>query len=338
MLNGFSVCSQRFGVKSISEPFTPEDAIVSFENMNQIKSFFNKAMKSQINSKSIHRIAKDIAPSYCCRSLNFRRHGQDIPPLDYLYTQIEKGEANVVLINDQLKAAHKTKSNNKSNVKTAPELMDFLDFAKKRARHLKKAFSNIVNADYYILEKTIHIDEHTTGAVPGIIDQSSVESYSTEWKAWDDPFEIRAWGAFKGLAAYNIANFMGLGNAALAAAALGMESDMATGQYIAQGKSLNVRRWYGMFSIRYNLRTGYWEIPWVKYKKSGPSERKFVELTRKDRILIEGRVVYEHPKVMIPPFQSMEDYLSDYKKGFIPPEHDVNKPIRLGKFYEGALR
>ncbi len=68
MLNEFSVCSQRFGVKSISEAFTPEDAIVSFENMNQIKSFFNGAMKSQINSKSIHRIAKDIAPSYCCRN------------------------------------------------------------------------------------------------------------------------------------------------------------------------------------------------------------------------------------------------------------------------------
>jgi hypothetical protein len=338
MLNEFSVCTQRFGVKSVRDPSNPEEVIVSFENMNQIKSFFNVAMRSPTNSRSIQQIAKDITPSYCCRSLNYRRQPQNHPPLDGLYAQIEKGDANVVLISDKLKTAHDTKATRESGEKNVPELLDFIDFGKKQASRLQEAFTNIVNADYYILEKTVKVDKHTTGAVPGIVDQSSVETYSTGWKAWDDPFEIRAWGVFKGLAAFNLASFMGLKNIALAAAALGMESDMATGQYMALGRSINVRRWYGMFSIRYNLRTGYWEIPWVKYNKIGPSERKFVELTRKDRILIEGKVVYEHPEVMIPPFQSMEDYLADYKKRFIPPEYDVSKPIRLGRFFGNVLK
>jgi hypothetical protein len=311
--------------------------MVKFRNVSEICTFFDNAMKNRFNSVSIQRIAKDVAPSYCCRSIKHKRVPSDQELLKILYSQIENGNARVVLINDGLQAAHKQNVQIGKDDKNLSKKFDFLDFAKRKANSLKEVFCRIVSADFHILEKIIHIDENTTGAVPVVVESSTVTSHSTGWKAWSDPFDIRALGAFKGAVGFSIANFMGLSKSALAAATIGAKSELVTGQYMASGKSIVIRKWYGSFSLRYNLRTGCWVIPWVKYKTSGPDERIFVELKRKDRILLEKKVIYEHPEVLISPFQSMEDYLSNYHKGFVPPEHDVNKPIVLGRFFESIF-
>ncbi|MCP3888620.1 MAG: hypothetical protein GY702_07070 [Desulfobulbaceae bacterium] len=333
MLREFIKDAQRFGIKTFFDGECSDEAAIVFDNKKEVQTFFNSTIRDRINCATIQRIAKDVAPSYCRPNKNrLPLSGNDL--LENMYEDIYTGKLTVVLKNGGLKVGQKTeKTTKKDDNKNLFEEFDLLKFAEYCARELKKTFSKIFHAEYHILEKVIRVDENTTGVIPVIVDTSTIEFHSTKWKAWDDPFNISALGVFKGAVTFSMANFLNLGRSALAAAAIGGKSELVTGQYLATGKSIICRKWYGSFSLRYNLRSGYWEIPWVKYKKSGPDERKLVEFKRKDRILMHKKVIYEHPEVLIPPFQSMEDYLSNYQKGFVPPEHDVNRPIRVGRFF-----
>jgi hypothetical protein len=71
------------------------------------------------------------------------------------------------------------------------------------------------------------------------------------------------------------------------------------------------------------------EVAWIKYKGSGPEERRIVELKRKDRLMFINNRLYNYPEQMIPPFQSMDEYLANYRKGLTLPGHDVSTPINL---------
>jgi hypothetical protein len=194
MLTEFSMNTQRFGVKKLREPVFDNEALVRFQNKKEIHTFFDNAMKNRFNSASIQRIAKDMAPSYCCRSIKHKRGHSDQELLKILYSQIENGDASVVLINDGLKAAHKQNVTIEKDNRNLSEKFDFIDFAKRKANSLKEVFYRIISTDFHIIEKTIHIDENTTGAVPVVVESSTVTSHSTGWKAWDDPFDIRALG------------------------------------------------------------------------------------------------------------------------------------------------
>jgi hypothetical protein len=249
--------------------------------------------------------------------------------LKILYSQIENGNARVVLINDGLKAAHKQNVPIEKNDKNLSEKFDFIDFAKRQANYLKKVFTKMVHADYPILEKVFHYDENSTGAVPAIIDPSSVREHSTGWKSWDDPFEIGTLGIFKALAAYNVSKFLKLSDDIMMIALVGSQTELISAQYLVTGKSVILKKWYGSYSVRYNIRTLSFEIPWVRFKGCSQEERFIVELKRKDRLMFHKNRIYNHPEVLIPPFIPMEQFLSDYQKIFTPPEHDVNKPIQI---------
>lgn len=298
--------------------------------MNEIQTFFDNAMKNRFNSAAIQRIAKDVAPSYCCRSIKHRRLPSAQERLEILYSEIEKGRARVVLINDSLKAAHKQNVPVEKNDKNLSEKLDFFEFLKNQLNHLKKIYSNIIHADYHFLDKIIHVDEYTT-AVPVIIDPSSIKEHSTGWKDWDDPFEIGMFGALKASVIFNLAVATKLNNSAFMAAAAGYVSEGVKCQYKMTGKSIACKQWYGSYCIRFNIKAWYYEIAWIKYDKSGPNERILVELNRADRVMKEKNELFKLGPKLIQPLITMEEFLSNYKNIFVPPEHDVNTPISLNK-------
>lgn len=139
-------------------------------------------------------------------------------------------------------------------------------------------------------------------------------------------------GAFKAVVAFKATAFLNLNKRIIASAIGGSKLELISAEYLVTGKTIALRRWYGSYAIRFNLRTLSLEVPWVKFKKCGPEERWLVELKRRDRLRFHKRPIYNHPEVMIPPFFSMEKFLSDHKKGFSLPEHDVNKPIKISIF------
>ncbi len=228
-----------------------------------------------------------------------------------------------------MKAAHKNEETVKGDDKNFFDKFDFIEFAKEQANHLKKIYSKMVLADYPILEQVFNYDENSTGAVPAIIDQSSVKEHSTGWNSWDDPFEISALGLFKAFATYKVSKFLNLSDNIMMIALAGSQTELVSAKYFVTGKSINIKRWYGSYAVRYNLRTLKFEVPWVKFRGCGLEERMLVELKRKDRLMFHKKPIYNHPEVNIPPFISMDQFLSDYGKKFTPPEYDIQKPIQI---------
>jgi hypothetical protein len=197
--------------------------------------------------------------------------------------------------------------------------------------HLGKVYSKMVHADYHFLEKIVHVDENTTDAVPVIIDPASIKEHSTGWKDWDDPFEYSMFGALKALVIFNLATATKLSNNAFMAAAAGYVSEGVKCQYNMTGKSIRCKQWFGSYCIRFNMKTWDYELAWIKYNSSGQNERILIELNRSDRVVKENNVLFKLGPKLIPPLITMEEFLSDHKKGLAPPEHDVNSPISLNK-------
>jgi hypothetical protein len=110
-------------------------------------------------------------------------------------------------------------------------------------------------------------------------------------------------GAFKSAAAFHLGSFLGWNNKIIAAAMLGSQAELLTGQYCITGKSILGKPWYGSYAISYNISSRCWEIPCIRFKGTGPYERILVELTRKDRLLMHSKAVYEHANTIIPPFK-----------------------------------
>lgn len=199
----------------------------------------------------------------------------------------------------------------------------------RQAKHMKNVLSKLFHADYSILENVYSYDDNSTGFVPATVDLASIQEHSTGWKKWDDPFEIAALGAFKNVAAYHSASFLGLSSSIKAAAVIGANTQLISAEYLVSGKSIITQKWYGSYAIRYNIKMLSMEVPWIKYKGSGPEERRIVELKRKDRLMFINNKLYNHPEQMIPPFQSMDKYLANYRKGLKLPKHDVSTPFIL---------
>jgi hypothetical protein len=217
-----------------------------------------------------------MAPSYCCRSIKHKRVHSDQELLKILYSQIENGDASVVLIN------------------------------------------------------IVYVNEDST-EVPVIIDPSSIEEHSTGWKDWDDPFEYGMFGALKALVIFNLAAATKLNNNAFMAAAAGYVSEGVKCQYNMTGKSILCRKWFGSYCIRFNIKAWNYEISWIKYNKSGPDEKILVELNRADRVMKGYNELFNSGPKLIKPLITMEEFLSSHINSFVPPEHDVNKPISLNK-------
>lgn len=325
MLREFSKGTQRFAVRTPLDPVGTNETRICFSDRTEIQNFFGNAMRDAITGAAIQRIAQDVAPTFSLRSLNSPPQLSGPERLNYLFSEIAKDHVHMVLKD----GAEKRKPDVDHTEHSFLERTDILKFVKRQVNHLKKMFSRMVHADYHVLETVYNYDENSTGYVPVVIEPSSVIEHSSGWKSWDDLFEISALGLFKGAVTFRIGDFLGLGSLALAAAGFSASSEHITGQYIATGKSIITREWYGSYAIRYNIKSGYWEIPWIKYRNSGPDQRILVELKRQDRILMHNKVIYTHKAVLVPPSTRMEDYLQSYAQGTPLPEHDVNTPIKL---------
>ncbi len=321
--------TERFGVRKGMESINPDEAVVNFDNEHEVRTFFTNASNCGMNAKLIQRIATNIAPTFSHRSLKKSPELSDRECQEYLYSEIAKGNARVVLKNNGF--TPETKKLNSAQGEDEQNLFDTsFSFIEKQVDQFKKICSKIYHADYYILEKIYNYDENSTGFVPSIVDKSSIQEHSTAWTSWNDPFDIAALGAFKTVVAYRISSFLKLNNSIKFAAAVGAQSELLSAQYLITGKSIITKKWYGSYAIRYDLRKRRLEIPWVKFKGSGQEERIMVELKRKDRLVFNDRPAYEHPEVMIPPFIPMEKFLSDYENGTPLPEHSSNKIMPLG--------
>ena len=329
MLREFSKATDRFQIKTPLDADSQNEAQITFSDKNEIRAFFDNAMRCKITHDRIRDIAKDVTPSVCRPRKGYQPPSEN-ELIEQLISKILAGNLSLVLKNDAFKMRPKAGEPRNNGTELEPERFDLLKIARNTAIYFKEICSKLARADYFIAEKEIHISENTSELnALVVVDPSSEKSHSSGWKSWDDPFDIRVLGMFKGVAAFQIANFLRLGNVALAAAGLAAQSEAVTAEYLVTAKSINCRRWYGSYAIRYNLKSGNFEIPWVKYKKSGPNERLLVELKRKDRLMMDKKEIYSHPELLIPPFQDMESFLSDYKKGFAPPEHDITTPIIL---------
>ena len=327
--------TRKFGVKRSIESIHANEAIVKFENSSEMQAFFEDSMRNVANLRAIRSIADDIAPSYIRRSLRSAPPLSEQQRLDYLFSEIDKGQAYVVLKNNQLESVSKAKK-----PKQATKEQDFFErlnlyqFTGNQVDQLKNIFSKIVHADYSILETVFTYNEDTVENIPVVIDPSSVNEHSSGWTSWDKPFEIAVLGAFKAVATYHVAAFLNISNSIRAAALTGSQTELVSAQYNVTGKSIVRKKWYGSYAIRYNLKKLSWEIPWVKFKGCGPEERVLVELKREDRLMFHKKPVYNHNAQIIPPFMSMEKYLSAYRNGLPMPEHDVNKPIRIDSAFK----
>lgn len=322
--------TQQFSVKRAMDPLCPDEAVVQFHNRQEIETFFNNAAKNQANIPSLHRIAEHIAPKYCRRHVNSRPQLTIQERMDYLLMEVGTGNAKVVLKEPALKPIQETKDLQKKQDKN--DFFHFLDIREivnTHLKQLKKAYSKIVPADFSFLETTYQYDENSTGAVPVILDLNSIKEHSTGWKDWDNPFEYGMLGVAKALVVFDLALAMKLGSSKFFAAAAGFILEGVKCQYNITGNSILCRRWYGAFSIRFNLKLWQPEIAWVKYQNSGENERMLFEIKRADRVLKDTNVLYTAPAESIVPFLSGENLISEYKKGIIPPESNVTTPIPL---------
>ena len=329
----FTKSTQRFGVKKAVETVYPDEAIVKFGNQHEIEKFFNDALNSRTDNRFIQQIADRFAPSYCRRSIKSSPQLSNQERLNYLFAEIDKGNANVILKNSSLKLdQNDIATNNDEKEKGYFEKIDIMRHAEKYAKHLRKIYSKIFHSGYHLLEKVIHIPEDSPpGSILVTIDTSSIRERSTGWKDWDIPFEYKSFGALKALVVFDLALATRLSKSAFTAAAAGWISEDTKCQYNIVEKSILCKKWYGSYCIRFNLRLWDYEIAWVKYQKSDPAERFLVELNRTDRVVKNKAVLFTGTPKSIGPMTSMESFLSDYKKGFIPPDHDINTPIRINR-------
>lgn len=229
--------TQKFSIKKSVEAIEPDEAIVKFKDSREIQTFFNNAMKNRMNSDSIHRMADRIAPSYIRRSLKSPPPLSERERLDFLFSEIAKGNANVVLKNNAFQLEPKKSSPPEDEEKGFFESIDLFKIAERQMNHLKEVYSKIVHTDYYFLEQVIRVPEdiplHTSLVV---IEPSTVKEHSTGWKDWDIPFEYKMFGALKALAVFDLALITKLGNSAFLAAAGGYISEGVKCQYNITGK------------------------------------------------------------------------------------------------------
>lgn len=305
--------TQKFSVKRASDTVCSDEAVVHFKDRPEIQTFFDKAVQSRISLSVIQQIAKDIAPTFCRPHINSRPQLTTQERMDHLFSELDKGKVRVVLKNEALKPAQKkSPSPKEKNEKGFLERIDFKSFIDKEVMHLKKIFSKMMHANYSIILKEYHFDKNSTEYAPYVIDTNSVKTHSTGWTSWDDPFEIAVFGAFKNLAVYQISEFIKLSNTGRIAAGIGANTELISAQYLATGKSIICKAWYGSYAIRFNLKTCSLEIPWIRFDGCGAEERMLVELKRKDRIQYFKQPFYTTSgEIFIPPFSSMDTFITN---------------------------
>lgn len=333
MLREFSKGTERFAVKTPLDPKCRNEAKILFGGKAEVQKFFRRAMKDTITEATIHRIAKDVAPSFC----RPRRYQKAVPAEENFQrfcSDIHAGKLKIMLKHGNIfrdKNAPEFCAEG-GNPEVQPIFSDFRHIVEDSVKKLKRLYSRIVNADYYVLEEIIRVPEdlpYKVGLVT--VDTTSMQTHDTGWKDWDHPFECGMFGALKALVVFDLTAALKLGNSAFLAAAAAYISEGVKCQYKMIGKSIICKPWYGSYCVRFNLKTWVWEIAWIKYKGSGKAERILIELNRADRVVKNKEVLFTASAQLFPPFVKMEEFLADYREGFVPPEKNILRSIRLNR-------
>ncbi|MFZ1983439.1 MAG: hypothetical protein WAU91_03440, partial [Desulfatitalea sp.] len=276
----------------------------------------------------IMQIARDVAPRYIVTKKQPRP--SEVNLLDRFYSQINSGEVSVALKNSAIRYTHKSISDQTVADLENNDTFDLMQLARSAMERLKKIYGRMVHLDSYSIDKVYNIpDDNPPGVALVKFDPSSVQTHTTGWQAWDKPFEVRIFGAFKALVAFNLAKVLRFDNSALFAALAGYRTEDVQMEYNMTAKSMIGREWYGSYCLRFNFAKWSTELAWVKYKKSGPEQRYLIELQRSERIVQGNTVLYSNPAMLIKPFVTMNDFLVGLDNSFQPPEHDINSPVRI---------
>jgi hypothetical protein len=319
--------TQRYQVKRCHDRTEKDEALIRFEDKNQIRSFFNSALNDPFYGKNITRIARDFTPRFIATKPQKKPSEETL--LERLYTEIFAGRLNVVIKNSALKSAHESTTSVNNDEETR-EKYDLMQSARGVMERLRKVYSTISCDGFLAIDIVYNVkDDYPNGSVIVKFDPTSVQDHSTEWMDWDKPFEIKLFGGFKALVGFKAGSVLGLGGSSTLAFYSGYASENIKMQYKMTGKSMIGRQWNGSYCLRFNVRRWTREIAWVKYEDSGPDQRYMIELNRAERVVKDNLVLYEKAPMLVKPFTTVEKFLSELESTFQPPEHDINKPIPL---------
>lgn len=249
--------AQQFSVKKAIESLSPDEAIVHFNNRQEIQTFFDNTLKNRMNLAPVYQIANDIAPTFCRRHVKSRPQLNSQERMDFLFSELDNGNVRVVLKNQSLNPKINLHAPPKSeDGKDLLENLDIRKFLRRQVAQLKRAYSKLVPTDFSLLESIYKYDENSIGPVPVILDAATVKEHSTGWTDWDNSFEYGMLGVAKALLVFDLALATNLSESKFLAAAAGYILEGVTCQYNIAGKSILCRKWYGSFSIRFNLNYG----------------------------------------------------------------------------------
>jgi hypothetical protein len=327
MYTEFIKGTQRYQVKRCHDRTSTDEALIRFEDKNQIRSFFNSTLNDPFYGKNIPEIARDLTPRYIATKP--QKEPSEETLLERLYTEIDAGRLNVVLKNSALKSVHESMPS-VNNDEEDKEKYDLMQSARGVMERLRKVYSIISCDGFLAIDKVFNVkDDYPNGSALVKFDPNSVQDHSTGWMDWDKPFEIKLFGGFKALVGFKAGSVLGLGGSSTLAFYSGYASENIKMQYKMTGKSMIGRQWNGSYCLRFNARRWSREIAWVKYEGSGPDQRYMIELNRAERVVKENFVLYEKAPMLVKPFTTVENFLSELESTFQPPEHDINKPIPL---------
>lgn len=100
----FTKGTNRYAIKTSTDKFSPDEIAIKFKSENEVKRFFSPSIEKLMPPKSVLSLAKNSAPSYCCRSKD--KNGLALSDQDYLelfYLRVAKEELKVVQKSELIK-------------------------------------------------------------------------------------------------------------------------------------------------------------------------------------------------------------------------------------------
>jgi len=96
MFREFTKGSNKYALKTSVDTNASDEIKIHFKNKEAIRKFFSVPGKNSTFNLNLIRIAKDIAPSFCCRSHKNRPKPSDQELIEQLINMIFSGELKVV--------------------------------------------------------------------------------------------------------------------------------------------------------------------------------------------------------------------------------------------------
>jgi hypothetical protein len=96
MMREFTMGSNKYAVRRKTDVVYVDEIRIGFSSKESVRKFFSISGKNRNYNSNLVRIAKDVAPSYCCRPYKKRPKLSDQDYINQLYDRILSGELKVV--------------------------------------------------------------------------------------------------------------------------------------------------------------------------------------------------------------------------------------------------